>query len=159
VRAAVPIRPFPTVRGTTTVLAGAMTPRELAVKAKQHPKEAAALFEQGVVKSWFESNGWTYPVQGSQARGKAAVQQVFEALGLPGPRRLEIDTGRIDCRGEAGQRLVKKVVVRTAEAKFVSAEAHSSQRWVKVLPAKSEGNSVTIPLRIDVPERPGETLQ
>src|SRR5262249_22313287 len=85
VRATVPSREFPTVAGMAAVLAGARSPREVAVKAKANPKEAAALFEQGAVKAWYESNGWTYPVRGTQARGKGAVQQFFEALGLIKP--------------------------------------------------------------------------
>jgi hypothetical protein len=159
VRATVPVRPFPEVPGVGAVLAGAMSPREVAVKARAHAREAAALFEQGAVKAWYESNGWTYPVRGSQARGKGAVQQFYEALGLVKPPRLEINTQRINCGGKPGQRLVANVVVSTAETKYVNVEAHSSQRWVKVLPAKSEGKSVTVPLAIEVQRRPGETLQ
>jgi hypothetical protein len=157
VRATVPIRPF---RGepANNVLAGALSPREIAVKAKAHPQEAAALFEQGVVKAWYQSNGWTYPIQGTQARGKAALQQFFEALGLTTPPRLEINTERINCQGEVGQRLAKKVTLRTTEAKFVHAAAFSDQDWVKVLPAVPHGNSVTLPVRIEIPPRPGETL-
>ncbi len=158
VRATVPIRPFPTGKVANNVLAGALSPRDVAVKAKEHPKEAAALFEQGVVKGWYESNGWTYPIQGTQARGKGALQQFFEALGLTKPPRLEIDTQRIDCRGEVGKRLTKNVVIRAEEARFVYADAQSNESWLKVLPAKSQGNSVTIPLCIEVPPRPGETL-
>src|SRR5206468_2790999 len=47
---------------------------------------------------------------------------------------------------------------RTEESRFVHAEAHSSESWLKVLPARSQGKSATIPLRIEVPDRPGETL-
>ena len=102
VQATVPVRPFPRGDVAGNVLAGAKSPRELAVKAKAHPQEAAVLFEQGLVKAWYQSNGWTYPIQGSQARGKGALQQFFEALGLVKPPRLAIDTERIVCRGEAG---------------------------------------------------------
>jgi hypothetical protein len=158
VRAAVPIHPFPRGGGASNVLAGALSPRDVAVKARENPKEAAALFEQGAVKAWYARNGWTYPVQGSQARGQGAVQQFFEALGLTRPPRLEIDTERITCKGEAGKHLTETVTIRTAEAKIVHAAARSDKRWVKVLPARSQGNSVTIPLRIDIPPRPGETL-
>ena len=45
--------------------------RELAVKAKAHLKEAAVLFEQGAVKAWYVSNGWTYPIQGTEGKGRA----------------------------------------------------------------------------------------
>lgn len=159
VRALVPIRPFPAGPDGNNVLAGAQSSREIAVKAKAHPNEAAVLFEQGVVKAWYETNGWAYPIRGTQARGKGALQQFFEALGLTKPPRLEINTEQIVCQGEAGTVLTKKVIVRTAEAKIVHAAAQSNQDWIKVLPAVPHGNSVTIPLRIEVPPRPGETLQ
>jgi hypothetical protein len=159
VRATVPARPFPAGQDGKNVLAGAGSPRELAVKARTHPKEAAALFEQGAVKAWYESNGWTYPIQGTQARGKGALQQFFEALGLTKPPRLEISTEKIECRGEAGKKLTKNVVISSTEPRFVHAEGHSSQSWIKVLPGKSQqGNSLTISLSIEVPPRPGETL-
>jgi hypothetical protein len=140
------------------VLAGVTSPREIAVKAKAHPQEAAVLFEQGAVKAWYESNGWTYPIRGTQAKGKGALQQFFEALGLTKPPRLEINMERIVCQGRVGHRLTKKVLVRTAESRFVHAEAHSNQDWIKVLPAQPQGNSITLPLRTEVPPRPGETL-
>src|ERR1019366_8622018 len=57
----VPIRPFPKGVYANDVLAGARSPREIAVKAKEHPDEAALLFAQSAVKTWYESNGWTYP--------------------------------------------------------------------------------------------------
>ncbi len=158
VRAMVPVRPFPGGQPANAVLAGAASPREIALKAKARPREAAVLFEQGAVKTWYESNGWTYPVRGTQARGRSGLQQFFEALGLTKPPRLEINTERIVCQGEAGKHLIKKVVLRTAEQKNVHAEGLSDQDWIKVLPAVPQGNSVTVPLRIDVPPRPGETL-
>jgi hypothetical protein len=158
VRATVPARPFPKGQKANDVLAGATSPREIAVKAKARPKEAAVLFEQGAVKAWYESNGWTYPIRGTQAKGKCALQQFFEALGLTKPPRLEINTERIVCEGKVGHRLMKKVIVHTKESKFVHAEAHSNQNWIKVLPATPQGNSVTLPLRIEIPPRPGETL-
>jgi hypothetical protein len=160
VRATVPARPFPGGDAAfSNVLAGATTPREIAVKAKAHPDEAAVLFEQGMVKAWYESNGWTYPVRGTQAKGKGALQQFFEALGLTKPPRLEIDTQSIVCQGQVGKRLTKRVILRTTEPKFVHAEAHSNQDWIKVLPGTPQGNSITVPLRIEVPPRPGETLE
>jgi hypothetical protein len=158
VRARVPARPFASGAQANDVLAGARSPRELAVKAKAHPNEAAVLFEQGAVKAWYESNGWTYPVQGTQAGGKAAVQQFFEALGLTRPPRLEVSVGRLMCQGAVGQRLTKQVTVSTAEPRPVYAQAWSNQSWVKVGPGKSRGNRATVPLVIEVPPRPGETL-
>jgi hypothetical protein len=159
VRATVPIRPFPRGQTGNGALADAVSPREIAVKAKAHPQEAAVLFEQGAVKAWYESNGWTYPVRGTQAKGKSAVQQFFEALGLSKPPHLEINTQHIDCQGYVGECLTENAIVHTAEAKYVHAEAYSSQEWIKVLPVKPQGKSVTIPLRIEIPPRPGETLE
>src|SRR5262249_8970829 len=77
VRVDVPVKPFP-----GGVLGGAISPRQIAEKAKAQPKEAAPLFERGQVAGWFKENGWTYPVQGPSASGLGAVQLFFEALGL-----------------------------------------------------------------------------
>jgi hypothetical protein len=158
VRANVPVRPFPKGQYANDVLAGARSVHELAVKARAHLQEAAALFEQGAVKAWYASNGWTYPVQGTEGTGKSAVQQFFEALGLTKPPRLEISTERIDCKGRAGQGLTRQVTICTKESRFVYAQAWSDQDWIKAGPGKAQGNSVTIPLHINVPPRAGETL-
>ncbi len=159
VKATVPVLPFPNGQSVKNVLAGARSPREVALKARANPAEAASLFEQGAVKAWYTSNGWTYPVQGTQGQGKGAVQQFFEALGLSKPPLLEISTEEIVCQGEVGQQLTKNVNVSTKEAKYVHAEAHSDQPWIKVQPSISKGKYVTIPLRIEVPRCPGESLE
>jgi hypothetical protein len=158
VRATVPIRPFPKGQVPNNVLAGARSPREVALRAKAHPQEAAGLFEQGLVKAWYHSNGWTYPIQGTQGKGKGVIQQFFEALGLTKPPRLEINPDRIVCEGTPGEPLTRKVTISSPEAKFVTAGASSDQEWITIQPDTSQGNKVTIPLRIDVPPRPGETL-
>ena len=75
VKVEVPLTPYP-----DGVLAGALTPRQVAEKAKIAPREAAPLFEHGDVARWYECNGWTYPVRGPAASGMAAVQQFFECL-------------------------------------------------------------------------------
>ncbi len=69
--ATVPIVPF-----ADGVLAGARSPREVAEKAKNAPKQAAPLFENGAVERWYQANGWTYPVQGPRLQwpgGSAAI--------------------------------------------------------------------------------------
>jgi hypothetical protein len=159
VKALVPVVPFPRGGQPGNVLAGAKSPREVALKAKAHPQEAATLFEQGAVKAWYTSNGWTYPVQGTQGKGKGGVQQFFEALGLSKPPLLEINTDKIECEGPAGEKLTKHIIVSTKEAKFVHAEAHSDQPWVKVQPSIAKGKIVTIPLVIVVPHFPGQSYQ
>ena len=76
VRAEVPVKPYP-----EGVLQGAVTPRQVAEKAKAAPKGAAGHFEKGKVAQWYQDNGWIYPVQGPAASGLGAVQQFFEASG------------------------------------------------------------------------------
>ncbi len=158
VRADVPIRPFPKGAYANDSLAGALSPHEIAVKAKEHPQDAAVLFEHGAVKAWYENNGWTYPIEGSEGSGKGAVQQFFEALGLTRPPVLKIDTAFLMFRGKAGQCLSRRVTLSTEEAKPVYAHAWSDQDWVKFGPIKFLGNRVKIPVEVTVPPRPGETV-
>jgi hypothetical protein len=151
----VPVRPFP-----TGVLAGAMSPRELASKAKESPREAAALIEGGAVAHWYEGNGWAYPVTGPTAAGPAAVQQLFEALGLVKPPRVELGVAAVELRGSAGQRLEYAVPVLTHEKRAVVAHGTSDQPWLQVGPAAYRGRVASLPLTVTaVPARPGETLR
>ena len=154
VRAEVPVRPFP--RG---VLAGAMLPRDLAKLAKAHPREAAPLFEQGAVKAWYESNGWTYPIVGQVGAGSGAVQQFFEALGLVKPPQVRIDNESLPFHGKSGEHLAGQVVISTQEKKPVYAHAASNQNWLTLGPPLLNGASATVPFKIVVPQRPGEKLQ
>jgi hypothetical protein len=154
VRADVPIKPFP-----TGVLAGALTPRQIAEKAKAQPKEAAALFENGAVAQWFGDNGWTYPVQGPSASGIGAVQQFFEALGLANAPKLEISHKSLSFHGEVGQTLTATLEVRTAEKRPVYAHARADEPWLDVSKTTLSGRVATITVRIPgVPNRPGQTL-
>jgi hypothetical protein len=154
VRAEVPVKPFP-----NGVLAGAKSPRQVAEKAKAHPKDAAPLFESGAVAEWYRSNGWTYPVQGPSASGIGAVQQFFEALGLTPPPKVEISERSITLTGNAGEQLQHTLEVRALEKRPVYAHARSSQPWLEVSRAKLNGRVATINVSVpSVPDRPGETL-
>jgi hypothetical protein len=155
VRAEVPVTPFP-----AGVLAGALSPRQIAEKAKASPREAALLFEQGAVERWYQSNGWTYPVQGPAASGISAVQQFFEALGLTTPPRVEISEQAVHLLGDVGERLEHELRVETQEKRPVYAHAVSDQPWLRIGSIALEGRSATIPLEVPaVPPRPGEHLQ
>jgi hypothetical protein len=155
VRAEVPVTPFP-----AGALAGALSPRQIAEKAKASPREAALLFEQGAVERWYQSNGWTYPVQGPAASGISAVQQFFEALGLTTPPRVEISEQAVHLLGHVGERLEHELRVETQEKRPVYAHAVSDQPWLRIGPIALEGRSATIPLEVPaVPPRPGEHLQ
>ncbi len=154
ITADVPVKPFP-----TGVLAGAVTPRKIAEKAKAGPKEAAILFENGAVQQWYKDNGWTYPVQGPSASGLAAVQQFFEALGLTPPPKVQLSVNALALDSYAGGSLRSAVEVTTPEKRPIYAHAVSDQPWLKVERAQPRGRSVTIPLSVPVvPHCPGETL-
>lgn len=159
VRADVPVIPFPKGAFANDALAGARSPHEIAVKAKQFPAEAAILFEQLAVKGWYESNGWTYPVEGSAGSGKGAVQQFFEALGLTRPPLLQIDTGFLMFKGRPGEFLSRRMTLSTEEAKPVYAQVWSNQEWLNFGPIKYLGNKVRIFVEIVTPAQPGATLQ
>jgi hypothetical protein len=141
------------------VLTGAMTPRQIAEKARKNPREAADLFARGTVAKWYESNGWTYPVQEPSASGLAAVQQFFEALGLTTPPKVGISAADIRLEGRGGDILRSSLQVVTQERRPVFAHAVSDQSWLKVNEVALNGRIATVHLRVpDVPDRPGETL-
>src|SRR5262249_30644268 len=118
VKAAVRVKPFP-----TGVLAGARNPRQVAEKAKAHPREAAALFEQGAVAAWYRDNGWSYPVPGPSASGLAAVQQFFEALGLTTPPKVDISETAVNLLAFPGQPITHTLRPTAREKQGVSPPA------------------------------------
>ena len=155
VKLRVTARPFP-----DGILAGAMSPRQLAEKAREAPKEAAALIENGAVARWYQANGWTYPVQGPTAGGVAAVQQLFEALGLVKPPVIELSQDAIALRGAPGQKLDHVLTALTQENRAVVAHAVSDQPWLTVGTTTFRGRSAIMPLNIaSVPGKIGQTHQ
>ncbi len=154
IRAEVPPKPF-----ADGVLAGAVTPRQVAEKAKAAPKAAAVFFEKGAVAAWYEENGWTYPVRGPAASGLGAVQQFFEALGLTPPPKVEVGEKAVTLSGAVGASLRHELAVRSEEKRPVYAHATSDQPWLEVGRARLGGRVATIPLIVPrVPDREGETL-
>lgn len=154
VRAQLPIKPYP-----EGVLAGALSPRQIAEKAKASPREAAILFENGAVAAWYKSNGWTYPVSGPAASGLGAVQQFFEALGLTPPPKVQISERALTLKGNAGEALRSVIEVRSEEKRPVYAHAVSNQPWLEVSRAKLNGRVASIAVAVPaIPNRPGETL-
>jgi hypothetical protein len=155
IRVEVPVQPFP-----EGVLAGALSPRQIAKKAHEAPKEAAALIESGAVARWYEVNGWTYPVRGPTAAGMAAVQQLFEALGLVKAPTVELSEDAIRLRGRPGEQVDYTLSVITQENRAAIAHGSSDQPWLQVGKPIFRGRSVFLPLTVPaVPGQPGETLQ
>jgi hypothetical protein len=154
VRVEVPVVPFP-----EGPLAGATSPRQLASKAKADPKKAAPYFEKGAVASWYESNGWTYPVQGPSSSGLGAVQQFFEALGLVTPPKVDISHRSIHLYGSPGEALDQVLILQAAEPRPVFAHATTGVPWLRIGRIQLEGRTAKVPLRIpEVPACPGELL-
>jgi hypothetical protein len=155
VRIQVSVRPFP-----EGMLAGALSPRQLAEKARDAPKEAAILIENGAVARWYQTNGWTYPVTGPSASGTAAVQQLFEALGLAKPPRVELGEDAVVINGQPGETVEYVIAVVAQENRAALAFGKSDQPWLRVGPSVFRGRSAFVPLQVaGVPGRPGETLQ
>jgi hypothetical protein len=154
VQVTVPVKPF--MEG---VLAGANSPRQLAEKAKQNTKEAAALLENGAVARWYEANGWPYPVQGPTASGLAAVQQFFEVLGLVKIPKVDLRESAITLRGKPGERLEHTLTAMTQEKRAAVAHGVSDQPWLTVGKPIFHGQTAGIPLVIEsIPSEPGTTL-
>jgi hypothetical protein len=155
VRVEVPVQPFP-----ESVLTGAVSPRQIAEKAKANPKAAAPFFEKGAVAAWYESNGWTYPVQGPASSGLGAIQQFFEALGLVKAPVVEISETAVLLQGAPGARVEYVLRVRAQEKRPVFAHATTGAPWLQIGRIVLEGQSARIPLKVpSVPARPGEQLQ
>jgi len=155
VRISVPVKPFP-----QGILSGARSPRQLAHKAKDAPKEAAGLIASGALSRWYESNGWTYPVRGPAASGLAAVQQFLEALGLVKPPRVELSEEAIQLRGRPGEKLEYSLAVLTQENRAAIAHGTCDQPWLQVDRTVFRGRSAFLLLSIAaVPASPGATLQ
>ncbi|MEI7687381.1 MAG: hypothetical protein WCL32_20425 [Planctomycetota bacterium] len=151
-RIEVPPLPFP--EGSLT---GALSPRQIAEKAKANPNAAVPMFEGGAVARWFAANGLAYPVQGPTAPGVAGVQQFFEALGLAKPPKVEFTPRPIHVEGSAGETFEYSLVVATQDKKLVYAYATADQPWIDSGAAKPNGRTCAIPLKITVPPAPGET--
>ncbi len=155
VRVRVPVQPFP-----EGVLAGALSPRQLAEKALPAQAEAAGLVQNGAVARWYEANGWTYPVVGPTATGVAALQQLFEALGLSHPPRVELSEDAVQLSGRPGDKVEHVLVAVSQENRAAVAHAVSDQPWLGVEPTIFRGRSAFLPLTVaSVPGRPGDTLR
>ncbi|MGE3803168.1 MAG: hypothetical protein AB7K24_00690 [Gemmataceae bacterium] len=155
VKAELPVKSF-----SEGVLAGARSPRQVAERAKSNPKEAARLFEQGVVARWYRDNGWTYPVQGASASGLAAVQQFFEALGLTPAPKVDLTTRSLSLQGLPGGKANATIELRTNEKRPVWAQATSDQPWLEVGKSRLDGRVASIPVVVrKLPDAAGQTLR
>lgn len=109
------------------------TPREIAKKMRDHPKEAAPILESGELAQWFARNNWPFPVRGTPARGVAGVQQFFEAMGLSTPPPVRLSQSQVQLTCVVPDRPRAQVSVQTPVKKFVYAAISSEVPWLQVL--------------------------
>ncbi|HEV3262953.1 MAG TPA: zinc ribbon domain-containing protein [Gemmataceae bacterium] len=118
---------------------GASHPRALAERMRADPKAAWPLLENGAVAGWFAANGWTYPAQGPVARGVAAVQQFFEAMGLASPPAVVLSDAQLHFTCVYPETVNGRVALRTPSRKWVYAQVHSSVPWLRVAEPRVSG--------------------
>jgi hypothetical protein len=126
------------------------SPRQLAERMREHPKQAVPLLENGEIVRWFAANGWTYPVQGPPARGVAAVQQFFEGMGLSKPPVVVPVETELHFACVPPEVAPGRVLLRTTAKKWVYAAAESNRHWLRVPePSASGPQQAAIEFEID----------
>lgn len=143
VRTRVPVKPF-----GSGVLAGARTPREVALKAKANPKDAVGAFESLQVQKWYAENGWEYPVPGPSVAGYAGLQQFFEALGLSRPPRVTIGSTHVVFDLDRNEVREQMIPLFGDDKKPVFASASVMVPWVEIKRVELKGNRANIHLRV-----------
>jgi hypothetical protein len=129
---------------------GAGTPREIAERMRTNPRPAVPLLESGEVARWFTANGWAYPVVGPPARGVAAVQQFFEAMGLSKPPPLQLSEHEVRFVCSPPEVVRGQVTLRTPAKKWVYAHADSDVPWLRVTtPSASGPQQAAIAFEVD----------
>lgn len=153
-KADVPIVPY-----AGGLFAGAVTPRQVAEKAKAKPKETAPYFEKGDVAKWYADNGWAYPVQGPIMSGMGSIQQFFEALGVAKAPKVDFTPKALALAGKVGKTVEAGIEVATAEKKVVYGWATCEKSWVEVGATKLSGKTALIPITIKIPKPCPPTLE
>lgn len=121
------VKPF--ARGS---YAGANSPRDLARRMSKDPDAAVALLHSGEIQRWFASNGWAYPIAGSPAPGRAAVQQFFEELGLAKPPPITLSEQEFRFRCKSPEVVPGQVTLRTSARRIVYGRCESDSPWLRV---------------------------
>lgn len=112
---------------------GARTQREIAEKMVKKAKAAVPFFENGEIQRWFAANGWSYPIQGTPARGIAAVQQFFEAMGLSKPPTCKLSQTEVQCLCVPPEIGEYEVTLKTSSKKWVYAQVDSDVHWLRAV--------------------------
>jgi hypothetical protein len=118
---------------------GAASPRALAERMRQQPKQAVPLLENGEIAKWFAANGWTYPVEGPLAKGVAAVQQFFEGMGLSRPPVVAPEETEYRFTLVPPEMATGQVLLKTTAKKWIYASADSNRHWLRLSSASVSG--------------------
>jgi hypothetical protein len=122
---------------------GVSSPREMAERMREQPKEAVPLLESGAIGQWFTANGWTYPVQGTTAKGVAAVQQFFEVMGVSKPPSVELAESELSFTCMPGDTVYGQATLRTTAKKWIYAQVDSDMPWLRVTTPQVSGPQQT----------------
>jgi hypothetical protein len=129
---------------------GVGSPREMAERMKNQPKQAVPLLESGEVARWFTANGWSYPSQGPPARGVAAVQQFFEGMGLSRPPVVAAAEPEMRFTCVQPEVAPGQVTLRTTAKKWVYAQADSDVPWLRITtPSVSGPQQAVVAFEVD----------
>jgi hypothetical protein len=129
---------------------GAGTPRDLAERMRAHPRPAVALLENGAIARWFLTNGWAYPVEGVSARGVAAVQQFFEAMGLSRVPTVRVTEPEVHMAPLPPEVIRWELTLRTDAKKWVYAQVESNVPWLRILtPTVSGPRRAAVAFEVD----------
>jgi hypothetical protein len=113
-------------------LQGAVNPRDLASRMRDHPKLVEPLFESGEIQRWFQRNGWVYPVHGASVAGVARVQQFFEGLGLSKPPKVLLSHDELILKCHTNQAVKAEITMLTAARKWIYGKVDSDSAWLSV---------------------------
>lgn len=142
------------------LLAGCQSPKDLAARMKDAPKQVASLLEKGDVERWFAINGWRYPITGPVAQGVAAVQQFFEGMGLSKPPSLSVSPNSITLEGKPGAILQGELKLETSAKKWVYAFVESDVPWIKATePMTCGGQSAILRFQVNTRGLPPDSRQ
>src|SRR5439155_20441964 len=114
----------------TGAFQGVGSPREMAERMRAQPKAAVPYLENGDVARWFAANGWKYPVSGPPAKGVAAVQQFFAAMGGSKPPTVQLSSSEASLFLAPHDVAQREVAVTTSAKKWVYAHAESDVPWL-----------------------------
>src|SRR5262249_18602716 len=74
------------------------------------------------------------------------------------PPKVEINVNSLALEGNPGDELAASLEVKTPDKKPVHAYAVGDQPWLEPGVAKLSGRTATLPVKVRVPDKPGETL-